>query len=262
MERNIYRIGKEFFITSEEEIKLDWYLDTTVNMLFKNDKIFLNGFGYKKIILTTDTQLIADGVQAIDDEFLEWFVKNPSCEEVEVESFVNGNVERIYEIIIPKEEPKQESYICLYTRKQCDDECCVSAGDCYIKTSLGILSELNQEIIATEEDAKIFVDAIENPPAPNEKLKNAFEKQLNQETTLEEDLLDTAIQIVGDSDCTTIKEFFVKHNWQQEQDKNKYSEEEVRDMLFEALNHKKEECCITHTTDSIVRKIIKQFKNK
>ena len=48
----------------------------------------------------------------------------------------------------------------------------------------------------------------------------------------------------------------------QEQDKNKYNEEEVRDMLFEALNHKKEECCITHTTDSIVRKIIKEFKNK
>jgi hypothetical protein len=39
----------------------------------------------KKIILTTDPELIADGVQAIDDEFLEWFVKNPSCEWVEVE---------------------------------------------------------------------------------------------------------------------------------------------------------------------------------
>jgi hypothetical protein len=36
-----------------------------------------------KIILTTDQDLIKDGVQAIDDEFLEWFVKNPSCEEVE-----------------------------------------------------------------------------------------------------------------------------------------------------------------------------------
>jgi hypothetical protein len=42
--------------------------------------------------------------------------------------------------------------------------------------------EPNQEIIATEEDAKIFVDAIENPPDPNEKLKRAFGKQLNQET--------------------------------------------------------------------------------
>jgi hypothetical protein len=37
-----------------------------------------------KIILTTDQELIADGVQAIDDEFLEWFGKNQSCENVHV----------------------------------------------------------------------------------------------------------------------------------------------------------------------------------
>jgi ABC-type metal ion transport system substrate-binding protein len=41
---------------------------------------------------------------------------------------------------------------------------------------------LYNETIATEEDAKIFVDTIENPPAPNEKLKRAFEKQPKQET--------------------------------------------------------------------------------
>jgi hypothetical protein len=38
----------------------------------------------KKIILTTDLDLIKDGVQSIDNEFLEWFVKNPSCDEVDV----------------------------------------------------------------------------------------------------------------------------------------------------------------------------------
>ncbi len=74
----------------------------------------------KKIILTTDQDLIKDGVQAIDDDFLEWFVKNPSCEEVEVEDFpmtekYNSKGEYvhrsywIYKIIIPKEEPKQET---------------------------------------------------------------------------------------------------------------------------------------------------------
>jgi hypothetical protein len=30
----------------------------------------------QKIILTTDLDLIKDGVQSIDNEFLEWFVKN------------------------------------------------------------------------------------------------------------------------------------------------------------------------------------------
>jgi hypothetical protein len=60
----------------------------------------------KKIILTTDQDLIADGVQAIDDTFLEWFVKNPSCEKVEVDSFVKYNP-IVYQIILPK--PKQET---------------------------------------------------------------------------------------------------------------------------------------------------------
>jgi hypothetical protein len=64
----------------------------------------------QKIILTTDPELIKDGVQAIDDTFLEWFVENPSCEEVKVKlhevSFVI--TDNIYKIIIPKEEPKQE----------------------------------------------------------------------------------------------------------------------------------------------------------
>jgi len=77
--------------------------------------------GAKKIMLTTDPQLIKFGVQAIDNEFLEWFVKNPSCESVEVEKgylgmcgFVKSD-EPIskdklhYKIIIPKEEPKQET---------------------------------------------------------------------------------------------------------------------------------------------------------
>lgn len=78
--------------------------------------------GYKKIVLTTDQDLIKDGIQAIDDEFLEWFVKNPSCESVEVENqwegngtmfgFKMGNAssdgEFVYKIIIPKEEPNQE----------------------------------------------------------------------------------------------------------------------------------------------------------
>ena len=100
------------YITSNEEIKEgDWYLDTTVNVIFKNDKLFLNGTGYKKIILTTDQDLIADGVQAIDDEFLEWFVKNPSCEEVKVmkDTFFESVNYHFYKIIIPQEKPKQET---------------------------------------------------------------------------------------------------------------------------------------------------------
>jgi hypothetical protein len=38
----------------------------------------------RKIILTTDSWCMHHGVQSIDDEFLKWFIENPSCEGVEV----------------------------------------------------------------------------------------------------------------------------------------------------------------------------------
>jgi hypothetical protein len=72
------------------------------------DKWYLQSdTGYKEILLSTDTELQKDGVQSIDDEFLEWFIKNPSCERVEVEK---GCVlyDFKYKIIIPSEELKQE----------------------------------------------------------------------------------------------------------------------------------------------------------
>ena len=65
----------------------------------------------QRIILTTDQDLIKNGVQPIDDEFLEWFVKNPSCEFVEVDKNWNYPLDKSWEYklrIIPKEEPKQE----------------------------------------------------------------------------------------------------------------------------------------------------------
>ena len=72
---------QNIYITSDEEIKEDeYYLGQDNNIYCLVTTVNFNG---KKIILTTDGDLIKDGVQAIDDEFLEWFVKNPSCEKVE-----------------------------------------------------------------------------------------------------------------------------------------------------------------------------------
>ena len=112
--------NQHIYITSDEEIKEgDWMIRGNEQPI-KVTKDFFWDFGvrYYKIILTTDQDLIKDGVQAIDDEFLEWFVKNPSCEEVEVnlikDSEDHPEIEggyreewQYYEIIIPKEEPKQ-----------------------------------------------------------------------------------------------------------------------------------------------------------
>jgi hypothetical protein len=68
-----------------------------------------------KVILTTDQDLIKDDIQAIDDEFLEWFVSkaNDSGKPIDIvevkQIFGIGRVYTAYEIIIPKEEPKQET---------------------------------------------------------------------------------------------------------------------------------------------------------
>jgi hypothetical protein len=130
------RSTQHIYITSDEEIKDgDYFWKPDCNMIFKAE--YTPHKGCQKVILTTDTTLIADGVQAIDDEFLEWFVKNPSCESVDVKQqhqyhsskefyidadYVDCSKEQyqsikkeiptcplriLYKIIIPKEEPKQ-----------------------------------------------------------------------------------------------------------------------------------------------------------
>jgi len=113
------------YITSDEEIKEGDYILCEekigkVKKVLKKDKYpYLIEDGWRlsrseseKIILTTDQDL--DGVQAIDDEFLEWFVKNPSCEKVEV---LRCPIEGLY-TIIPKEEPTIVRFPTYYESKQ------------------------------------------------------------------------------------------------------------------------------------------------
>jgi|688.fasta_scaffold171071_4 hypothetical protein len=110
--------GQNIYITSDEEIKEGDYCISHLNVIdegkihntqtifnpkTKEDLIALQSC--KKIILTTDQDLIKDGVQPIDDTFLEWFVKNPSCERVEVVKY-DGYLHFKYMIIIPSEEYK------------------------------------------------------------------------------------------------------------------------------------------------------------
>jgi hypothetical protein len=127
--------NQHIYITSDEEIKEGDYVYCTERKLFgkvveiqlakhpldksmlyfeiSNEEIWCKLDNCKKIILTTDQDLIADGVQAIDNEFLEWFVKNQSCEFVEVQKgFEDGTAWGYnfldYKIIIPQES-KQET---------------------------------------------------------------------------------------------------------------------------------------------------------
>jgi hypothetical protein len=116
--------GQNIYITDDSKIKeVDWVLgdfpDNPIGKVISKygqeftaqslngNKHGLTEYDSKKIILTTDDQLIQNGVQAIDDEFLEWFVKNPSCESVKIESWqTKGEWDLDYKIIILQEEPK------------------------------------------------------------------------------------------------------------------------------------------------------------
>ena len=106
--------NQHIYITSDEEIKEgDWVVK--ISSLYKGggnvqkysfiDSQF-EDITFKKIILTTDQDLIVGGVQAIDDEFLEWFVKNPSCEFVKTYWNPRNNE---YDYLQPQEESKQET---------------------------------------------------------------------------------------------------------------------------------------------------------
>ena len=157
--RDIGYIPQNTYITNDEKIKVgDWYLIefnglkiTQCNSV--EELISIEGRDdCKKIILTDNPDLIKDGVQPIDNEFLEWFVKNPSCESVEV-NIMNKGYNKIkdipyqecYKIIIPQEEPKQIKCYCGHTIT-CDCE---------------PLQETLEE--ATERLAKIHCDVRVNP---------------------------------------------------------------------------------------------------
>ena len=99
---------QNIYITSDEEIKEgDCFLEKAGRQFpIKWDGKEKLNFHCKKIILTTDQDLIDLGVQSIDDEFLQWYIKNPSCEEVD---YCNWNE---YYKITPKEETKLKN-ICI-----------------------------------------------------------------------------------------------------------------------------------------------------
>jgi hypothetical protein len=128
-ENNLKTTKQNIYITSDEEIKDGDYVICdnklykiiVTGVLYNGDftlqtnieGVFLNPKDCSKIIITDNKDLIEDGVQEISEDFLQWFVKNPSCEEVEVEFDYNyykfgKSKSKCNKIIIPKEEPKLE----------------------------------------------------------------------------------------------------------------------------------------------------------
>ena len=151
--------NQNIYITNSEEIKFNDYITDGYKVWqWKDDSSLL---GRKKIILTTDIDLIKDGIQAIDDEFLEWFVKNPNCEKVKIEEgvikhiawskeleskydFEKGYPVTGYKIIIPSEEPKPHSF-CETPEEKCTMNYCDENG-CQNRNRV-LVEELKQETL-------------------------------------------------------------------------------------------------------------------
>lgn len=106
-------VNRNIYITNSEEIKEGDYYFYICGINGLVDKAFNknhNPITCKKIILTTDPELIKNGVQEVPEYFLKWFIvgKNP-IEYVEIKPHLESldTMKNSYEIIIPQ--PKQET---------------------------------------------------------------------------------------------------------------------------------------------------------
>jgi hypothetical protein len=161
--------NQHMYITNDEAIKetdnvKDKWVLSEYGFVVKADRIkgnylfHSNGsndyfWNYKFIILTTDQDLIKDGVQAIDDEFLEWFVKNPSCEYVEVKSWkIDKEWDEIYTQFNPIYPMKNKYKIIIPQEEKCtcenptDNTC----GYCEKENKIEILEEAKKRALEEE----------------------------------------------------------------------------------------------------------------
>jgi hypothetical protein len=209
---------QHLYITSDEEINEgNWFYDldtkyVKIKQSWENSHLNFNG---KKIILTTDQDLIKEGVQAIDDEFLEWFVKNPSCEYVEVSedyfkpsNMVYGHDTEPYKIIIPKEEQKQH----LVDMMKSDEE-------------LGLYEEPKTKCYCGH---TTYCDC-----GPEQDFKDIELPQQERPETLEEvaERFYGEEEVVNDYDISGYLQsaFLTGAKWQQERS---YSEEDIREAFL------------------------------
>ena len=121
------------YITSNSKFVRDEYITDGIEVIKATPKLvdaqdLVDRRDWNKIIITTDQELIKDGVHSIGEEFLKWFVVNPTCIKVEVVYGLFNPMGRQvdpndlgqnhskciwkYKIITSKEEPKLQCKDC------------------------------------------------------------------------------------------------------------------------------------------------------
>jgi hypothetical protein len=227
--------NQHIYITNDEKIKEgDWFIESLglpdsylvhkLSKEWKDKESFYRRCA--KVILTTDQDLIDDGVQSIDNKFLKWFVKNPSCEFVKVSELrffnpdTNESAHCKWEYDLPQEEPKQG-----YSKSE--------------TKILGIqftLKDGTKQFVSKQETLKETDELFDEA-------KSKFGKTLeilsdfSTEETLEEAAKNWGDKFYGEYD--DIREYmasaFVKGaKWQAER---MYSEEEVIELLTARCKH-------------------------
>jgi hypothetical protein len=90
LHRQQWRKGTQnIHITSDSKFVRDEYITDGIEVIKATPKLvnaqsLVDRRDWKKILMTTDPELIKDGVHPIGEEFLKWFVENPTCTKVEV----------------------------------------------------------------------------------------------------------------------------------------------------------------------------------
>jgi hypothetical protein len=292
---------QNIYITNDEEIKEgDWGYFISTNEVVKVPLGGFKGNVCRKIIFTTDQDLIKNGVQETSEEFLQWFAKNPSCEEVEVKTkqhfeadkskrknILNG-VYYSYKIIIPKEEPKQElRKVCKCKRayeSPLSEICSLCWNELYpnekdeikdedllepkqeLERGINIIhvGKLKQETF--EEKIEKLIMGIDVDTGYRVQLKDLISKQETLEEVAEKLANDfPVLEVRFNMSNEEINGWFLEAlqkgaKWQQKQDKNKYSDEEVIELL------NKREDCINQTSSifeyTTAKEWFEQFKKK
>jgi hypothetical protein len=295
--------AKNIYITFDGEIKENEWVISNGEMTKASPKIvnsqgLLNRKAWKKVILTTDPTLIADGIQAIDDTFLEWFVKNPSCDGVEVKVEKFGIWRLGYKIVIPQEEPKLcdgDLYFVGMVTDITEEYECLRCGQKYrytaknrscnffqlTKCTKGIPQEepkpLDNLVERFKRDMSMIVMPLDNKNIPEEPLEEATETEIylaiNQIIAGGKDLIKGHVVSRGHAIDYA---FDIALKSTKQQAERMYSEEEIRKAIqlarlctldnvtgeFVDLSGLTEVCTYgleeTHSEDSI----IEQFKKK
>jgi hypothetical protein len=90
LHRQQWRKGTQnIHITSDSKFVRDEYITDGIEVMKATPKLvdaqgLVDRRDWKKILMTTDPELIKDGVYPIGEEFLKWFVENSTCFKVEV----------------------------------------------------------------------------------------------------------------------------------------------------------------------------------